>query len=54
MWISVLLLPGLIDALRVLPRVGPSPKKGTRDIKYIPEQKGLDGLPKSLKEHIRT
>ena len=53
MWVSVLLLPGLIKALRVLPRVGPSPKKYTRLV-YIPEQEELDGLPKSLKKHIRA
>ena len=50
MWVTALLLPGLIDALRVLPRVGPSPLKNTRLV-YVPEE-GLDGLPEWLRRNI--
>ena len=51
MWVTALLLPGLIDALRVLDRVGPSPLKNTRLV-YVPEEEGLDGLPEWLRRNI--
>lgn len=53
MRITALLVPGLIDALQRLPRVGPSPIKYTRLV-YVPEEEGLDGLPEYLKKHIRA